>query len=1009
MQTFPSKSVIIGPSPGALGRVTARATGEFEVEARNNADRPSKHGGDSLSVKFSGAAAATVADIEELPEGRYKVSFVAPNAGSYQVTVKMNGEHIKDSPFKITVSAPSAQANMCKVSGKGLTRLTAGEKGCFQVTFIDRTGGMAPAAELDVRLKPEGVPIPGPDDPIEVPPHVQKIFKQFDKDGSGDVDFSELKEALALLGYGDDRKAAAVLLRRYDSDGGGLDLEEFTQLVSDMEMAKTTGFLMLGVSKTDHKSIVEVNFEVKRAANYDLHLGLAASAGGGFLEGSPFSLTVVPSKGNAENTALPATLIEAGLVTAVGEEGCFEFTAYDAYKNACIKGNDNMRVSTAGNDQFKANVIDLGTGKYEIRYRCDQSGLHKMLVTIGEKHVRGSPLTVVCEPGPMVVDTCEALIPEEVVTTDAGTPNWLRIRARDRFGNVTTNVPPGISFNVQMRRRRSSDSESPTRARADIGRLDASQGQWNRDGVFELAYVPASSGTFEMHLLCVRDVGVEEEAAAPKDKRKKDGKAKAAQALVQVRQITEEVPTFSTFFMEVAALGPDTKMSTITNAIGMQHQQPRAGERLRVNIDLRDRFGNPCCFPASFYQDDLLPLRAEMFKHSVLEGHKLNPSEAGPHELQLCPGNEKEGTYTVHHVLVRTGKFSVAVLLDGKHIHRSPIHFNVSADAPLGRKSRLERLIPGHNPDDHPAARNAARLTQGDVPSPFVGKPYGLKLQLRDKHGNAIDAGGTPIELSVDAPPIIKGSELDHIMAPKLEQTVIDLKNGSYRIQITAIQAGLHVITVHVGGQEVIGSPLTLVVEKPPVLASTKVAGKSRGDTLFAVASAISNRGLNWAFCEWLGCVHEQLDALVIIRWAAQGLTQHGVRSAFNAWIALTETLLYEKSIIARTRGTLAMNWVNSCFFRWKKRFRDEIQSGKKLALWLESNDTSLAEELLKERFQEAFAWWSVWRLNATPVGLNWDTTSNPTSSPTPSRYRPTDSRMGSAVSESLDGAESDL
>ena len=982
MQTAPSKSVIIGPSPGALGRVTARATGEFEVEARNNADRPSKHGGDSLSVKFSGAAAATVADIEELPEGRYKVSFVAPNAGSYQVTVKMNGEHIKDSPFKLTVSAPSAQANMCKVSGKGLTRLTAGEKGCFQVTFLDRTGDMAPVVELDVRLKPEGVPIPGPDDPIEVPPHVEKIFRQFDKDGSGDVDFSELKEALALLGYGDDRKAAAVLLRRYDSDGGGLGIEEFTQLVSDMEMAKTTGFLMLGVSKTDHKSIVEVNFEVKRAANYDLHLGLAASAGGGFLEGSPFSLTVVPSKGNAENTALPATLIEAGLVTAVGEEGCFEFTAYDAYKNACIKGNDNMRVSTAGNDQFEANVVDLGTGKYEIRYRCDQSGLHKMLVTIGEKHVRGSPLTVVCKPGPMVVDTCEVLIPEEVVTTDAGTPNWLRIRARDRFGNVTTNVPPGISFNVQMRRRRSSDSESPTRARADIGRLDASQGQWNRDGVFELAYVPASSGTFEMHVLCVRDVDIEEEEAAKKDKRKKDGNAKAAKA----RQITEEVPTFPTFFMEVAALGPDTKMSTIADVRDARHQQLRAGERLRVNIDLRDRFGNPCCFPASFYQDDLLPLRAEMFKHSVLEGHKLNPSEAGPHELQLCPGNEKEGTYTVHHVLVRTGKFSVAVLLDGKHIHRSPIHFNVSADAPLGRKSRLERLIPGHNPDDHPAARNAARLTQGDVPSPFVGKPYGLKLQLRDKHGNAIDAGGTPIELSVDAPPIIKGSELDHIMAPKLEQTVIDLKNGSYRIQITAIQAGLHVITVHVGGQEVIGSPLTLVVEKPPVLASTKVGGKSRGDTLFAVASAISNMGLNWAFCEWLGCVHEQLDALVIIRWAAQGLTQHGVRSAFNAWIALTETLLYEKSIIARTRGTLAMNWVNSCFFRWKKRFRDEIQSGKKLALWLESNDTSLAEELLKERFQEAFAWWSVWRLNATPVGLNWDTTSNPTS------CRPTDS-----------------
>jgi len=97
------------------------------------------------------------------------------------------------------------------------------------------------------------------------------------------------------------------------------------------------------------------------------------------------------------------------------------------------------------------------------------------------------------------------------------------------------------------------------------------------------------------------------------------------------------------------------------------------------------------------------------------------------------------------------------------------------------------------------------------------------------------------------------------------------------------------------------------------------------------------------------------------------------------------------------------MNWVKSCFFEWNKRFRNEKQSGKKLALWLASNDTSLAEELLKERFQEAFAWWSVWRLNATPVGLSWDTTSNPMS------CRATDSRMGSAVSESLDGAVSDL
>ena len=50
-------------------------------------------------------------------------------------------------------------------------------------------------------------------------------------------DLDELRQALNQMGLGDDRKAAAVLLRRYDSDGGGLSIQEFTQLVADMQMS----------------------------------------------------------------------------------------------------------------------------------------------------------------------------------------------------------------------------------------------------------------------------------------------------------------------------------------------------------------------------------------------------------------------------------------------------------------------------------------------------------------------------------------------------------------------------------------------------------------------------------------------------------------------------------------------------------------------------------------------------------------------------------------------------
>ena len=290
MQTVPSKSVAIGR--GALGQVTARSPAEFEVEGRNAADRPSRLGGEQVTVKFGPPASSIVAVVTELPEGRYKVEYVAPNAGTYQLHVKMSGEHISGSPFKLQVRVPPAVAELCTVQGKALSRLTAGEMGSFTVTFIDRLGGNAPPAELDIRVKPAGTVLPGPDDPIVIPPKVQSTFNSFDKDGSGDIDFSELRLALDQMGLGGDRKAAAVLLRRYDSDGGGLSIEEFAQLVADMEMAQSTGYLLHSVSATSEKHVREVRYELKVAGDYDIHMGFAAASGGGTFQGSPYGLKV---------------------------------------------------------------------------------------------------------------------------------------------------------------------------------------------------------------------------------------------------------------------------------------------------------------------------------------------------------------------------------------------------------------------------------------------------------------------------------------------------------------------------------------------------------------------------------------------------------------------------------------------------------------------------------------------------------------------------------------------
>lgn len=431
MQTVPTKSVAMGR---ALGHATARSPADFEVEARNAADRPSKLSGDQVRVKFSAPANTTQVAVTDLGEGRYKCEYEAPNAGTYNLSVTMNGEHITGSPFKLVVKVPRAQAELSTVSGKNLSRLVAGEAGVFTVGFVDRLGNQAPPEELDIRVKPKGAPdLPRDEnDDLVIAPKVQSTFDKFDADGSGDIDFTELRQALDIMGLGGDRKAAAVLLRRYDSDGGGLSIQEFAMLVADMQMAQATGYLLRGVVPSSEKGSRDVKYEVRVAGDYEMSIGFSAASGGGVLTGSPFSLAVVPAKASADSTEMPPELA-GGLKTAVGESGSFVIHAHDVYKNRCTRGGDRVRV-VASSASLTASVSDRGDGSYEIDFKCDESGVHKLSIYIGagESHIRGSPLAVACEPGPIDVDSCELIHSGANETTSAGVQTTLQIRARVR-------------------------------------------------------------------------------------------------------------------------------------------------------------------------------------------------------------------------------------------------------------------------------------------------------------------------------------------------------------------------------------------------------------------------------------------------------------------------------------------------------------------------------------------------------------------------------------------------
>lgn len=66
---------------------------------------------------------------------------------------------------------------------------------------------------------------------------IREVFAKFDVDGSGDVDASELRDALKELGLKLDGEQVDYMLRKYDNNRGAtLDIEEFAQLVQDLRM-----------------------------------------------------------------------------------------------------------------------------------------------------------------------------------------------------------------------------------------------------------------------------------------------------------------------------------------------------------------------------------------------------------------------------------------------------------------------------------------------------------------------------------------------------------------------------------------------------------------------------------------------------------------------------------------------------------------------------------------------------------------------------------------------------
>jgi len=91
----------VGVKAGASAAYSVVENYTFTIQAKTTAGENRNEGGEDFKVSIAGKNGPVVAELRDLNDGRYAVSYRLPEAtGEYTISVTVNGENIKGSPWK---------------------------------------------------------------------------------------------------------------------------------------------------------------------------------------------------------------------------------------------------------------------------------------------------------------------------------------------------------------------------------------------------------------------------------------------------------------------------------------------------------------------------------------------------------------------------------------------------------------------------------------------------------------------------------------------------------------------------------------------------------------------------------------------------------------------------------------------------------------------------------------------------------------------------------------------
>ncbi|KAH3761749.1 gelation factor [Pelomyxa schiedti] len=132
--------------------------GQFDIEARDNTDKPLTHGDSPFEVAVIAPSGSVVPHkLIDNGNGTYAVAYTPTEAGPHSVAVNLNGEKVGKSPFAVAIEPPTPDPTKSDVTGPGIENATVAAPAPVIVRARNRVG-----APLKVGGHPFVLSVSGP-------------------------------------------------------------------------------------------------------------------------------------------------------------------------------------------------------------------------------------------------------------------------------------------------------------------------------------------------------------------------------------------------------------------------------------------------------------------------------------------------------------------------------------------------------------------------------------------------------------------------------------------------------------------------------------------------------------------------------------------------------------------------------------------------------------------------------------------------------------------------------